>query len=101
MAFHDPGLLDPVVHCYARCFVCKRLIAIKGDKDDELILEEMKCPHCGVFVEEEQIQRSFAFNIFHTAAITSSNKIQVVRPCCNSIPGRRNTGDDYWISDVF
>ncbi len=76
MTFHDPELLNPVVHCFARCFMCKKLIAIRRNEKDELIFAERKCPHCGVFIEEDQILGSFAANLFHTSGIASSNKLQ-------------------------
>ena len=79
-AFQDPELLNPSVHCFARCFVCRKLIAIKRDANDELILTERKCPHCGSFNEDDQILRSFTLNLLHTSGITSSNKIQSLDP---------------------
>lgn len=80
MTFRDPQLLNPVVHCFARCFVCKKLIAIGRNEDDELVLDELKCPHCGVFLDDDQIRTSFAFNTFYTSAISSANKIQSLDP---------------------
>ena len=76
VTFQDPELLNPSVHCFARCVVCGRLIAIGRDANDELVLTERKCPHCGAFNDDDQIFRSFALNLVHTAGITSSNKIQ-------------------------
>ena len=75
-AFQDPELLNPAVHCFARCFVCRKLMAITRDTSDKLVLTERKCPHCGAFNDDDQVIRSFALNLAHTAGITSSHKIQ-------------------------
>ncbi len=80
MSFHDPELLDPIVHCFARCNWCKRLIAIATDEEGELILEERKCPHCGVFLDDDQITNSFVVNLIHTQAIASANKLSGLDP---------------------
>lgn len=76
MPFEDPELLDPVIHCFARCYSCRHLIRIETDDKDELDLSERKCPHCGVFIEEHQIHDTFAYEFWHTASITSANKLQ-------------------------
>lgn len=75
MSFSDPELLDPIVHCFARCYLCRKLIRIAVDNEGELILEERKCPHCGVFLHEDQLETSFLINHVHTSSITSANKI--------------------------
>lgn len=76
MAFVDPELLDPVIHCFARCFSCKTLIRLGTDAEGEIDVSERKCPHCGVFLEEDHVVDSFTYEFLHTAAITSSNKLQ-------------------------
>jgi hypothetical protein len=75
MNIQDTENLSPVIHCFAKCFLCKRLIAIKRDENGEIALGERDCPHCGVFLDESQIATSLAQNFWHTAAITSANKL--------------------------
>ena len=75
----DPELLNPEVHCFARCFICQKLIRIQKDEKG-LVLDERKCPHCGVFIEREQILSSLAQNIFHTSAIASAHKLTSFDP---------------------
>ncbi|MFN6963206.1 MAG: hypothetical protein ACK4S4_05495 [Pyrinomonadaceae bacterium] len=80
MSFNDPELLDPVIHCYARCVVCWQLIPIQTDESGELILTERKCPNCGAFNEDDEVVSSFALNHYYTSAIASANKIQSLDP---------------------
>ena len=74
MRFSDPELLDPLVHCFARCNWCKNLVPIKAAEDGSLTLAEQPCPNCGVDLSENQILTSFAENFYHTGAIASANK---------------------------
>ena len=74
MTFADPELINPVVHCFARCPWCKSLIPIKRGEDEALDLNERECPKCGAQVSQERVLSSFAENIIHTQAITSANK---------------------------
>jgi len=74
MTFSDPELLDPMVHCFARCYWCRKLVAIKVDEDGDLILTERQCPNCGVELTEQRIRDTLFENLFHTWAVTSANK---------------------------
>ncbi len=74
MTFSDPELLDPEVHCFARCYWCKKLVPIKGDDDGTLILEGRPCPNCGIELSEQRIQDTLFENLFHTWAVASANK---------------------------
>lgn len=74
MKFSDPELLDPLVHCFARCYWCKNLVAIKENEHGTLALESRECPKCGVEISEQRIYDTLLENLFHTSAITSANK---------------------------
>jgi hypothetical protein len=74
MTFSDPELLDPLVHCFARCYWCKNLVPIRGDEHGTLILDGRPCPNCGVELSEQRIQDTLFENLFHTCAIASANK---------------------------
>lgn len=80
MKFTDPEYINPIVHCFARCHICRKLIPIKRSDDGELILTERKCPSCGVFLDDHEVFRSFAANLAHTAAITAANKLISLDP---------------------
>ena len=75
MNFFDSELINPKVHCFGRCFVCKCLVPIVRDDTNNLDLSERKCPKCGTFLEEEQVAGTFFVTLIHTGAITSSKKI--------------------------
>ena len=74
MRFSDPELLNPVVHCFARCHWCKNLVPIKSAEDGSLVLDEQPCPKCGAELSDSQIFHRFLENLYHTGAITSANK---------------------------
>ena len=74
--FLDPELLNPKVHCFAKCSSCKKLIAIKNNADDKLDLTARKCPHCGVYNEQDHIVATFLENLWLTGSISSANKLQ-------------------------
>ena len=74
MRFSDPELLNPVVHCFARCHWCKNLVPIKSAEDGSLVLDEQPCPKCGAEISDSQIFSTFLENLYHTGAITSANK---------------------------
>lgn len=74
MKFADPELLDPHIHCFARCSWCKNLLPLKADDDGELNFNGRPCPRCGVQLTEAGLRDSFVENFLHTAAITSANK---------------------------
>lgn len=76
MPFEDPELLDPTIHCFARCFSCRNLVRLGLNADDEIDVSERKCPHCGVFLDEHQIIDTLTYEFLHTASITSANKLQ-------------------------
>lgn len=73
MTFADPELIDPVVHCYARCHWCKAFIPITNDETG-LVFDSRDCPKCGAEISEDRLISSFAQNFIHTQAITSANK---------------------------
>jgi hypothetical protein len=73
MAFADRELIDPVVHCFARCHWCRAFIPITKDENG-LVLDERNCPKCGAEISQERLISSFAQNFIHTQAITSANK---------------------------
>jgi hypothetical protein len=73
MTFSDPELLHPIVHCYARCYWCKKLVPLKEDEEG-LVLTDQPCPHCGVELTENRIRDTFAENLWHTSAVASANK---------------------------
>ena len=75
MPFTDPELLDPLIHCYASCPTCAKLVGIRADDDGRLDLRQRKCPHCGTFIDESDIAESFSSNFLHTQAIASANKL--------------------------
>ena len=74
MRFSDPELLNPVVHCFARCHWCKNLVPIKSAEDGSLVLNEQPCSKCGAEISDSQIFNTFLENLYHTGAITSANK---------------------------
>lgn len=73
MPFADPELIEPTIHCFARCYWCKRLVPLQAN-DDGLVLDERPCPGCGTQLTEARILDSFVENFLHTSAITSANK---------------------------
>lgn|GEM_PF-6031917 len=75
MRISDPEYIVPVVHCYARCFICRNPVPIRRDKYGGLILSERNCPNCGVFLDDDEILNSFAVNLLHTSAIAAANKL--------------------------
>lgn len=75
MNFFDPEFIDPKVHCFGRCYVCKSLIPIVRNDEDKIDVSERKCPKCGAFLEEEQVAATFVVTLLHTTAIASSKKI--------------------------
>lgn len=75
MTFFDPELLDPKVHCFARCHWCKHLVPISSDAAGDLQLDERECPNCKAQLSETKIISSFAFQLMLTASIASANKI--------------------------
>ena len=76
--FDYPEILNPEIHCFAKCHFCKKLIAIKRDANDNLDFTERECPHCGVFIAQDRIQATFVQNLMLTASIASANKIQSI-----------------------
>jgi len=74
--FDDPELLNPTVHCFANCHFCKKLIALKRDADEDLILSGRECPHCGAYIDEDRIAATFVENLMLTSSISSANTIQ-------------------------
>ena len=75
MRFFDPELLNPKVHCYGRCYVCKGFIPITRNDEDKLDVTERKCPKCGTFLEDDQVAGTFFVTLIHTGAIASSKRI--------------------------
>ena len=73
MTFADPELLNPSVHCFARCHWCKNLVPILKN-EGELVFGERQCPKCGVELSETRLRESFSEHFLHTSAITSANK---------------------------
>lgn len=73
MTLADPELLDPTIHCFARCYWCKSLVRLR-ENEEGLIFEARKCEKCGIELSETRLIESFAQNFLHTAAITSANK---------------------------
>lgn len=63
-----------MVHCFARCHWCKKLVAIREDEDGALVLTERECANCGADLTEQHIRDSLFENLFHTWAVTSANK---------------------------
>ena len=73
MTFADPELLDPEIHCFARCYWCKNLVPLQAN-DDGLVFDDRACPRCGVQLTEARLRESFVEHFLHTAAVTSANK---------------------------
>jgi hypothetical protein len=79
MKFSDPELINPVVHCFARCYMCKKLVAIPpGDNDPDLSGRD--CPHCGVHLTQQRIINTLVENILNTQAVTSAHKLASFDP---------------------
>jgi hypothetical protein len=76
MRVFDPELLNPSVHCFAKCHFCKKLIALRRDANENLVLSGRECPHCGVYIDEDRITFTYVENLLLTSSITSANKIQ-------------------------
>lgn len=79
MSFNDPELLDPAIHPYSRCPFCKKLIPLEI-KDDELSLEERKCPNCEIHIEQNKLVNNFVEEFFFTQAYASAQKITSLDP---------------------
>ena len=75
MGFLDPEIFDPVVHCFARCRVCKGYIPISRNESEQLDIEERKCPKCGAFLDDTDVASSFVYTLIHTRAVASSKKL--------------------------
>lgn len=75
LRLEDPEILDPTVHCFARCFSCRNLVRIGENEEGDLDFSERQCPNCGVFLDEEGVSNSFVVELLHTTAITSANKV--------------------------
>ena len=71
---YDPEMLDPAITPYTKCPYCKNLIQIKIE-EDKLVFEERNCPHCDIFVEQEEVINGFVKNFTLTQACSSANKI--------------------------
>ena len=74
MRLFDRELIDPSVHCFARCYMCKRLVPIKR-VEESLDLRERECPHCGVMLTTQRLASTFVENTLNTQAVTSAKKI--------------------------
>jgi len=74
MSFHDPEFLDPKITPYSKCPFCKKLIRVTI-QGEALFFEERICPHCQIFIEEEEIINGFIKNFSLTQSCTSANKI--------------------------
>lgn len=72
---YDPEFLDPAITPYAKCPSCRNLIQLEFDENSLLQLQERKCPHCGVFIEQEEITVNFIEQFTLTQACSSANKI--------------------------
>src|SRR5690242_3235313 len=79
MRFFDREFIAPTVHCFARCYMCKRLVPIKkvGGNFD---LTDRECPHCGVFLTTQHLANTFVDNFLSTQAVTSAKKIAGMDP---------------------
>lgn len=80
MRFFDREFIDPSVHCFARCYMCKRLVAIKRDQNDGLDFSGRECPHCGVLLTTQHLANTFLENTLNTQAVTSAKKIAGLDP---------------------
>ncbi len=78
--FSDPELIEPSVHCFARCFMCKGWIPIQRSSEGSLILGGRDCPKCGRFLNEDRLTASYAYNTLETQAIASAHKILSLDP---------------------
>lgn len=74
MSFSDPELLDPAITPFSKCPYCKKLIVVEII-DGELFFEEMKCPHCEIFIEESDLINGFIKDFSLTQAFASAQKI--------------------------
>lgn len=79
MRFFDSEFIDPAVHCFARCYMCKRLVPLKR-VDDALDLTERECPHCNALLTTPQLANTFVENTLNTQAVTSAKKIAGMDP---------------------
>lgn len=74
MSFYDPQILDPNITLFSKCRYCQKLIGIEFT-DDNLILNERKCPHCEIFLEEQDLFNGLIKNFSYTQAYLSAQKI--------------------------
>jgi len=79
MNFFDRELIEPSVHCFAQCYMCKRLVRIPPAQNG-MDLSSRDCPHCGVHLTQQQIISTLVTNILHTQAVISAKKIAGMDP---------------------
>ncbi|MDQ3798282.1 MAG: hypothetical protein M3384_02430 [Acidobacteriota bacterium] len=71
---YDPDFIDPAVTPYGKCPYCGSLILLEFE-ENSLPFQERKCPHCEVFLEQEEIIQNFVRQFTLTQACSSANKI--------------------------
>ena len=74
MTFYDSEILDPKITPFSRCRYCRNLIRLEA-ADDNLILDERKCPHCEIFLEKEDVINGLITDFSYTQAYLSAQKI--------------------------
>lgn len=68
--------VEPSMHLFGKCPVCKELVRMKVE-DDELLVAIDRCRHCGALLDTEEILPSVVNHFLITQAISTANNFWV------------------------